>query len=50
VIGEPKVARSYLHCTATPGMPLQWDDVAELDAGHWPMFTAPEALAAALSR
>jgi pimeloyl-ACP methyl ester carboxylesterase len=48
-IGAPKVPRRYLNCTRCPSPAPAWDDVAELDAGHWPMFTAPEALAAALT-
>jgi pimeloyl-ACP methyl ester carboxylesterase len=48
-IGRPTVPRTYLRCTRAPGASPDWDDVRELDAGHWPMFTAPEALAAALT-
>lgn len=48
--GEPRAPRLYLRCTRSPGaVPDGWDHV-ELDAGHWPMFTAPEALSAALTR
>jgi pimeloyl-ACP methyl ester carboxylesterase len=47
-LDEPRVPRTYLRCTRAPGaIPPGWDH-QELDAGHWPMFTAPEALAAAL--
>jgi pimeloyl-ACP methyl ester carboxylesterase len=49
-LGEPKVARSYVRCTRSPGAtPGGWAHV-ELDTGHWPLFTAPEALTAALTR
>jgi pimeloyl-ACP methyl ester carboxylesterase len=49
-IGPPRVPRRYLRCTRSPVAPPQGIDVEELDAGHWPLFTAPEALSAALTR
>jgi pimeloyl-ACP methyl ester carboxylesterase len=49
-IGEPRVPRAFVNCTRSPVPAPGWDEVIALDSGHWPMFTAPGGLAAALTR
>jgi pimeloyl-ACP methyl ester carboxylesterase len=55
-LGDPRAAalpRTYVRCLGTPGErdvapgAPGWEH-AELDTGHWPMITAPEATAALL--
>ncbi len=51
---ETDVPRAFVRCTRTPAPPAVGEGApgwsyAELDAGHWPMITAPEQTARALS-
>ena len=50
----PTVARTYVRCTRTPMPPAAGADSSgwnwrELDAGHWPMITAPDQTARLLA-
>lgn len=53
-LGDPQVQRTFVRCTRTPAPPAIARDApgwgwAELDAGHWPMVTAPRETAELLA-